>query len=85
LKLGIYPIRFEIMKRETVFLQYICLTRNRNLEIKTHNKWKYEGDLCVGCGENVESEEELMMCESLSASNEKLNKTIPAIGFSQTN
>ena len=36
--------------------------RGKTLEIKEHKKWKYENNICVGCGKNVESEMELLSC-----------------------
>ena len=41
----------------------IFKARGRNLEIKTHKKWRYEDEICVGCGENIESEDELLHCK----------------------
>ena len=35
------------------------------MEIKAHKKWRYEDDICVGCGKNVETEDELLQCEGL--------------------
>ena len=43
----------------------IFKARGRNLEIKAHKKWRYEDDICVGCGKNVETEDELLQCEGL--------------------
>ena len=55
--------------KNTYISRLIFKARGRNLDIKTHKKWKYDDDLCVGCGKNVESEEELITCESSSANN----------------
>ena len=60
--------------KNTYISRLIFKARGRNLDIKTHKKWKYDDDLCVGCGINVESEEELITCESLSANNEKASE-----------
>ena len=40
----------------------IYKARGRTLEIKAHKKWRYEDNLCVGCGINDETEEELLSC-----------------------
>jgi hypothetical protein len=48
----------------------IFKARGRNLDLKTHKKWRYEDDLCVGCGKNIESEEELIKCEGSSANDD---------------
>ena len=63
--------------KNTYISRLIFKARGRNLDIKTHKKWKYDDDLCVGCGKNVESEEELITCKKMK----KLVKTIPIIGF----
>ena len=57
--------------KNTNICRLIFKARGRNLDLKTHKKWKYEDDLCVGCGENVESEEEFIRCEGLKTSNEE--------------
>ena len=38
----------------------------KTLEIKTQTKWKYEDDLCVGCGERRETSEELFTYAGLA-------------------
>ena len=60
--------------KNTYISRLIFKARGRNLDIKTHKKWKYDDDLCVGCGKNVESEEELITCKSFSAKNEKTSE-----------
>ena len=60
--------------KNTYISRLIFKARSRNLDIKTHKKWKYDDDLYVGCGINVESEEELITCESFSANNEKASE-----------
>ena len=52
--------------RNTRLSKLIFKARGRNLDIKTHKKWKYSDDICVGCGENIESEEELLVCSGFS-------------------
>ena len=49
--------------RDIRIARVIFKARGRNLEIKTHKKWRYDNDICVGCDENVESEDELLLCE----------------------
>ena len=51
----------------------IFKARGRNLEIKTHKKWRYEDEICVGCGKNIESEDELLLCTGFSEKNETLS------------
>ena len=48
----------------------IYKARGHILDIKTHQKWKYEDNLCVGCHENIESGEEILRCKLLGE-NEK--------------
>jgi hypothetical protein len=50
--------------------QLIFKARGRNLEIKTHNKLRYDDNICVGCGKNSESEEELLSCPGFCDKNE---------------
>ena len=49
----------------------IFKARGRNLEIKTHKRWRYEDDVCVGCGKNVETEDELLQCQGLRGESEE--------------
>ena len=56
--------------RNTKLSKLIFKARGRNLEIKTHKKWRYSDDRCVGCGENVETEEELLACTGFSDNSE---------------
>ena len=49
--------------RNTKLSKLIFQARGRNLDIKMHKKWRYEDVTCVGCGKNVEIEEELLSCE----------------------
>ena len=46
--------------------QVIFKARTKTLDIKTWKKWKYDDDLCVGCGENQETIDEILNCKSLS-------------------
>ena len=48
----------------------IFKARGRNIDIKTHKKWKYDDDMCVGCGKNVETEDELLQCQGLKGDSE---------------
>ena len=59
--------------KNTHISRLIFKARGRNLDIKTHKQWKYDDDLSVGCGKNVDSEEELLTCESFSANNETIS------------
>ena len=46
----------------TEISKLIFKMRGKTLDIKEHKKWKYENNLCVGCGKNAESEVELLSC-----------------------
>ena len=50
--------------RNTKVSQMIYKARGKTLDIKTHKKWKFEDDLCVGCDKNIETVEELLSCPS---------------------
>ena len=48
--------------RNTKLSKLIFKARGRNLDIKTHKKWRYEDKICVGCNRNEETEEEFLAC-----------------------
>ena len=52
--------------RNTKLSKLIFKARGRNLELKTHKKCRHSDDRCVGCGENMETEEELLVCKGFS-------------------
>ena len=52
--------------KNTKISQVIFKLRGKTLDIKTHKNWKYEDDLCVGCGERSETVEELLTCAELA-------------------
>ena len=52
--------------KNTEISKVIFKLRGKTLEIKTMKKWKYEDDLCVGCGERSETIEELLTCAGLA-------------------
>ena len=52
--------------KNTEISQTIFKLRGKTLEIKTQKKWRYEDDLCVGCGDRSETIEELLTCAGLA-------------------
>ena len=48
----------------------IFKARGKTLDIKTNKKWKYDDDLCVGCGVNVETVDEILTCTGYSDKND---------------
>lgn len=50
--------------------KFVFKARSKNLDIKLFKKWKYTDKLCTGCGENEESESELITCKGFGE-NEK--------------
>ena len=54
----------------------IFKTRGKNLEIKMHKKWRYSDVICVGCGEKVESEEELLLYDGFLGNKERSTENI---------
>ena len=44
--------------------------RGKTLDIKTNKKWKYDNDMCVGCGVNVETVDEILTCTGYSDKND---------------
>ena len=49
--------------------KYIFKTRSGTLDIKDWNKWKYEDNLCVGCGIKAETMDHFMKCIAYSVEN----------------
>ena len=60
----------------TEISKIIFKARGRNLDIKEHKRWKYGDDLCLGCNENIETENELLSCSGFCESNETENADI---------
>ena len=54
----------------------IFKTRGKNLEIKAHKKWKYNDNICVGCEEREETEEEFLSLNTIPTINENLTLEI---------
>ena len=63
--------------RRTEISKLIYKARGKTLDIKSHKKWKYEDDICVGCGKNTETENLILSCEYLSDKNQKGFKAVP--------
>ena len=59
--------------KRTDIAKLIFRARGSNLDIKTQKKWKYEDNLCVGCSQNVETIEEILVCPSLGDENRKIS------------
>jgi hypothetical protein len=57
--------------KNTKLSQLIFKTRGRTLSIKTHKKWKYDDNICVGCEEKIETEDEFLTCKGLGDENEE--------------
>ena len=51
--------------------QVIYKARTQALDIKTHNRWKYDDDICVGCNTGQETIEEILSCRNLGKNNEE--------------
>ena len=63
--------------RSTEISKIIFKARGRNIDIKEHKRWKYNDNICVGCNDNIESENELLSCPGLCEPNEKMDEEIP--------
>ena len=50
--------------------------RGRTLDIKTNKKWKYDDVICIGCGENIETEEEILTCTGFADKDDKPSEKI---------
>ena len=55
--------------RNTKLSKLIFNARGKTLDIKSHKKWKFDDNVCVGCGENEETEEEFVSCSGLADEN----------------
>ena len=62
--------------RSTEISKIIFKARGRNIDIKEHKRWKYNDNICVGCNDNIESENELLSCPGLCEPNEKMDEEI---------
>ena len=40
----------------------IYKARGKSLDIKTHKKWKYNDLQCFGCGQEIETVDEILTC-----------------------
>jgi hypothetical protein len=65
--------------RNTEVAKFIFKARSMTLNIKTHKRWKYDDILCVGCGINSETGDEIISCIGLS--DDKNDKDIKPISY----
>ena len=63
--------------KNTEISKVIFKARGGTLDIKTNKKWKYGDELCVGCGKNTETIEEILSCKELCDKNE----TLPTVSY----
>ena len=57
----------------------IYKARGRTLEIKAHKRRRYEDNLCVGCGEKDETEEETLLWRQDEYYNEVMDKVCESL------
>ena len=60
--------------RNTQVAKFIYKARSMTLDIKTQKSWKYCDKLCIGCGVNIETVEEILLCTGLKTETEKDEK-----------
>ena len=46
--------------KNTKLSQLIFKTRGRTLAIKTHKKWKFDDNICLGCDDKIKTEDEFL-------------------------
>ena len=46
--------------------KFIFKARSMTLNIKTQKSWKYQDKICVGCGVQNETGDEILICDGLS-------------------
>ena len=51
--------------------QVIYKARTQTLDIKTHRRWKYDDNICVGYNARQETIEEILSCTNLGDNNEE--------------
>ena len=57
--------------------RFIFRARSMTLNIKTQKSWKYSDMLCVGCGVNSETGDEILSCKELNeGENEEYIQTL---------
>ena len=49
--------------RNTEMSKLIYKARGLCLNLKTHKKWKYKDDICIGCQQETETGDELLFCD----------------------
>ena len=59
--------------RNKEIAKVIYKARGKSLDIKTHKKWKYSDLMCIGCGEEVETVDEILSCSGLGKSENSVN------------
>ena len=52
--------------KNTEMSKLIYKARSQCLDIKTQKKWKYQDQICVGCGKNPETGDEILTCVGYS-------------------
>ena len=62
--------------KNTKISKLIYKARGKNLDIKTHKKWKYKDNLCIGCNIRIETEDELLSCPGFSEQGEATTEEI---------
>ena len=67
--------------RNTEVSKVIYKARSMTLDIKTQKSWKYEDKLCIGCGVNMETGEEILLCTGLKTEQEKDGKIPQAVFY----
>jgi hypothetical protein len=57
--------------RNTEISKFIFKARSMTLNIKTQKSWKYSDSICVGCGVNEETGDEVISCSGFTDNKEK--------------
>ena len=66
--------------RNTEISKFIFKARSMTLNIKTQKSWKYSDSICVGCGVNEETGDEVISCSGFTDNKEK-EENIPIISY----
>ena len=65
----------------TKISKLIFKARSETLDIKTQRKWKYADRICIGCKQNEETGQEILVCEKLNDENRKADNPINYTAF----
>ena len=67
--------------RNTEVAKFVYKARSKTLDIKTQKSWKFKDKLCIGCGVNCETGDEILSCTGLETEQEKDENTTQSVFY----